>query len=267
LLAVNTSPSSISTSPIDFFSSPITYFSTHQNNTPDTTSFSSTAPVEHSSLISATSTINPSSLFSGNNTGTQLNSILTAYTGDLSACLGNCSNQGVCSLNSLQKYVCECNQLRTGASCQTDLRPCSSNPCLNNGTCSNIKNDTSFECICQNPKLFYGIYCENKMDLCLNNTNVCTKGQGFCIVNDTQSMCKCLKDFSGLKCEIMSSSLLVTKTIINASSIIAIVVLISFVILVVFFDFTKYFLKNRRSIQKNQQTQMKTQLKRFHYYS
>jgi hypothetical protein len=42
-------------------------------------------------------------LFSQNSTGSQLNSILSTYTGDLSACLGNCSNRGSCVLNSLQQ--------------------------------------------------------------------------------------------------------------------------------------------------------------------
>ena len=49
----------------------------------------------------------------------------------------------------------------------------------------------------------------------MNNSNVeCIKGQGYCILNDThdaQPMCKCLKDYSGSKCEIMSTSLLVIK--------------------------------------------------------
>ena len=110
-----------------------------------------------------------------------------------------------------------------GRACQTDSRPCSSNPCLNNGTCSNINNDTSFECTCQNPNLFYGIYCENKLDLCLNNTDICYMNQGYCVMNDTQPVCKCLMDYYGAKCELMSSSLVVRKAIINVSTIIVIV--------------------------------------------
>jgi hypothetical protein len=74
------------------------------------------------------------SLFSTNNAGDELNYVLSTYTGGLSECLVNCSNQGICVLNSLEQYVCQCNQFRLGASCQTDSRPCSSNPCLNNNT-------------------------------------------------------------------------------------------------------------------------------------
>ena len=181
----------------------------------------------------------------------------------MSACLGNCSNQGICVLNVYtQEYTCECNQYRTGKACQTDSRPCSSSPCLNNGTCSNTNNETSFQCICQNPNLFFGSYCENRIDLCFNNTEVCIKGQGYCVLNNTQSqpMCKCLKGYSGPKCEIMSTSLAVTKIIINASSIIAIVVLVSLIILVLCFDYTKYFAMKNRNVIKNKQ-----EIKRLYY--
>jgi len=207
------------------------------------------------------SSISASSFFTINNTGNKLNGVLSTYTGDLSGCLANCSNQGYCVLNSLQQYMCQCDQYKAGKACQSDLRPCSSNPCLNKGTCSNIMNinETSFQCICQN-NLFYGTYCENKVDLCLNNTDLCIKGQGYCVVNGTRPMCKCLKEYSGIKCELQSTSMVVRKAIINASSIIAIIVLVCFIILVFFFDYTKYLLtKNKKPKKKT------SQIKRLHY--
>jgi Tfp pilus assembly major pilin PilA len=131
---------------------------------PLTTTSTSTTTATSTSIttttITTTTTINTASLFSTNRTGSQLNEVLTNYTGDLSACLANCSNQGICILNSLQQYICECNQYRTGKSCQSDTRPCSSNPCLNNGLCIDTNNQTlSFQCICSNSSLFYGTYC------------------------------------------------------------------------------------------------------------
>jgi hypothetical protein len=193
-------------------------------------------------------------LFSTNNAGVELNNVLTNYTGGLSECLANCSHQGICVLNSFEQYVCQCNQFRMGASCQTDSRPCSSNPCLNNGTCSNLNNSTSFYCTCQNPDLFYGIYCENKKDLCKNNAEKCFKSQGFCIMNETQPLCKCFIDYSGSNCEIMSTSLFVRKSIINVSTLIAILVLVIFIVLLFCFDFTKYFFtKNHRLIIRKQE--------------
>ncbi len=199
-------------------------------------------------------------LFTTNSTGSQLNEVLSVYTGDLSGCLSNCSNQGYCVFNSIQKYVCKCNQYKTGKACQSDFRPCSSNPCLNNGTCSSIMNNTSFQCICQN-SLYSGIYCEQKLDLCINNTETCFNNQGFCIMNDTQPTCKCLMGYSGKKCELQSTSLVITKVIINASSIVAIIVLVSFSILILCFDYTKYFLmKNKKPTKKPPQIET-----RFYY--
>ena len=77
----------------------------------------------------------------------------------------NCSNQGVYKLDSLaQKYFCECAINFMGKSCQTDLRLCMRwNTCLNNATCLNL-NSTSFEC--PSNGLYYGKYCENRIDLC-----------------------------------------------------------------------------------------------------
>ena len=130
------------------------------------------------------------------------------------------------------------NQNRMGVSCQSDTRPCSSSPCLNNGSCYNTNNDTSFQCTCQND-LFYGIYCEYKLDLCLNSTK-CIKGQGICQVNDTQISCKCFKGYSGQNFEIISTSLLVTKSIISVTTILTIIIMVSYVIMIFCFDFTKY---------------------------
>ncbi len=158
-------------------------------------------------------------------------------------------------------YIYQCNQYRTGTGCQTDSRPCSSNPCLNNDTCSCMNNETSFQFFCQS-NLYYGTYCENKVDLCSNSTGMCYKNQGYCIMNDTQPMCKCLTGYSGTKCEITSASLVVRNAIINASSIIAIIVLVSFVIIVLCFDYTKYFLMNKRNSINN-----KPHIKKFYYTS
>jgi hypothetical protein len=86
---------------------------------------------------------------------------------DMSSCLNNCSNQRICKLDLItQKYSCECNTNFMGKSCQTDSRPCMRwNPCLNNATCFNL-NSTSVECKCPSNGLYYGEYCENRIDLC-----------------------------------------------------------------------------------------------------
>ena len=227
--------------------------STVTSTTISTTTFTTTTST------TTTTTINTASLFNTNNTGSQLNNILSNYAGDLSACLKNCSNQGICTLNSLQEYICECNHYRTGKSCQSDSRPCSGNPCLNNGTCVNTNNQTSFQFDCSS--LFYGTYCENKIDLCMNST-ICFNNQGYCKVNGSQPVCNCILGYSGVNCEIISSSLAVRKSIINAASIIAIIVITCYIFTIIGFDFTKYFLmKNKKQVQKKNQ-----KINKIHYH-
>jgi hypothetical protein len=59
-------------------------------------------------------------------------SFLSMY--DISDCLLNFTNHADC-LFSNDKFVGECQQNFTGSSCSVDQRVCSSQPCLNNGTC------------------------------------------------------------------------------------------------------------------------------------
>ena len=201
----------------------------------------------------------PIFIFSQNNTGSQLNNILKNYTGDLTACLANCSNQGTCVISNEQHYICQCNEYRTGISCQSDTRACSSGPCLNNGTCSSTNDDASFQCTCQN-EMYYGRQCENKFNFCLNST-ICIQNQGFCQMNGTQPMCKCFMDYSGTNCEIMSTSLIVKKAIISTTTIIAIIVMICYVVVIFCFDYTKYCLMGNNKTNKKK----KPIIKRFRY--
>jgi hypothetical protein len=237
---------------------------THQLSTTDLSTYSSLSSIYDStnsitnSIITSSSSLKFNSttsligFFGINNTGVQLNDVLSTYTVDLSSCLANCSNQGICELNSFEQYVCQCNQFRMGASCQTDSRPCSSSPCLNKGTCSNVmdNNKTSFRCNCEK-NLYFGVHCEHHVNLCSNNTEICFNNQGYCIMNGTKPMCKCFMDYSGNNCEIMSTSLVVKKAIINVSTITAIIVIVCFIIMIISFDYTKYFLmRNKIMIKK-----------------
>ncbi len=56
----------------------------------------------------------------------------------VTSCMSNCSNNGICEFKENQTYGCLCNTFYIGEFCQTDKRPCSSVPCLNNGTCSEV---------------------------------------------------------------------------------------------------------------------------------
>ena len=137
------------TSPISLSSTSVSISSTLIIQKTPVSSTEITSMLYVTSSLTLSPTTNASSLFSQNNTGSQVNNVLKTYTGDLSACLANCSNQGICTLNSMQQYICQCNLFRTGISCQSDSRPCSSGPCLNGGICNDTMNKTSFECTCQ----------------------------------------------------------------------------------------------------------------------
>lgn len=113
------------------------------------------------------------------------------YTGDLSGCLSNCSNQGLCSLNSANEYVCQCDTYYSGVKCQTDNRPCSSSPCLNDGNCTNTIDPYTgtlslYTCDCGS--YFYGTNCEYYSDLCANFS---CSGHGTCKDTSSGPNCTC----------------------------------------------------------------------------
>ena len=168
---------------------------------------------------------------------------------DLSACLTNCSNNGQCSFDiKNSKFICICSfDYYTGTKCEIDKRPCSSFQCFNNGTCLNKINETTqqydFECQCQYP--YYSRRCESKINLCQINST-CVPNQGLCIINGTQTACKCFTGYSGDFCEIMSSSLQTAKAISNISALVAIILIICFMVLIVLSDLTKLFPKKAK---------------------
>jgi hypothetical protein len=171
---------------------------------------------------------------------------------DMSSCLNNCSNQGICKLDSLtQNYLCECNSNFMGKSCQTDVRPCNRwNPCLNNATCLNL-NSTSFECKCPSNGLYYGEYCENQINLC---ENVTCSSNGYCYLlqNQTQTKCKCNNGYSGETCDVESNSIKQLKTFQWTSTIICIICLITFWTLILGSDVLDYLKIGDQHIDMNE---------------
>ena len=170
--------------------------------------------------------------------------LLSASTGDISGCLSNCSSKGFCNQNpSTYEYECECVGYSTGSDCSSDIRPCSSNPCLNNGLCSDFSkvssslNISTTDYLCQCALNYYGNQCQNKINVC---KNVTCSANGYCIDLGNSTKCKCKKYFSGDFCEIESNELKTVKAVISMATIIAFIVFIVYITIVLLCDYTSF---------------------------
>ena len=154
---------------------------------------------------------------------------------DLSGCIVNCTNRGYCVFDLVSdSFRCACKEFYTGKACKTDLRACSSSPCLNNATC--VENNTlAFNCECEMG--YEGVYCENKINICANET---CSNNGICEDLNNLPKCKCFSMYEGDRCDKESSQLRTIKFIISMSSIIAIFAIICFYLVILIMDFLKY---------------------------
>ncbi|RNA13748.1 eyes shut -like protein [Brachionus plicatilis] len=144
---------------------------------------------------------------------------------DINNCLLNCSNNGKCRLNSESKFVCECFDDFIGDRCQHNTRPCYLNRCRNNATCIENSLNKTYSCECftesNQTSLYYGTYCEKKIDVCSNET---CSNHGYCKEENNEPKCSCFYMYSGDKCEKESEELKKNKMIVKTTTIIAIIV-------------------------------------------
>ena len=161
--------------------------------------------------------------------------LLSSSKYDISDCVSNCSNQGLCKLSSTGfKFVCECNSNFSGSKCDIDLRPCSFNPCLNYVNCESLlllsSSSFDFKCFCKDG--FYGKRCQHKINLCENET---CSGNGICqVISNNQSKygesieCKCfgIGQYEGKSCETKTVQAIIRQTTVKTTYIIAIVILV-----------------------------------------
>ena len=165
---------------------------------------------------------------------------------DVTSCLVNCSNNGICKLDSTTtlKYICECKEHFIGTQCQTDQRPCSrsTNKCMNNGTCINSLNYTTFTCKCKENGLYFGQYCENTKDLCKNRTcslhGYCKQTQNGSFI---QTQCKCNKGYEGDDCEIESIFLKIVRNIQWLTTVLFVVAILIVCIFVITCDILDFY--------------------------
>ncbi|CAF1100115.1 unnamed protein product, partial [Brachionus calyciflorus] len=163
---------------------------------------------------------------------------------DLTDCISNCSNRGSCILKSNKRFTCSCFSNFQGDSCQYDSRQCTSNPCLNNGSCIDFDSkqinsslgENTYLCECD--QFYLGKNCEIEKDICENET---CSGNGYCYNFENRPKCKCFSMYLGEKCDVESNDIKVVKSVIKTSSIIAILVIIAFVIMFPVFDILSLF--------------------------
>ena len=162
--------------------------------------------------------------------------ILSLSGQDLTGCLSNCSNNGVCGINADSKFVCNCQEYFVGDACQTDTRACSYFPCQNGGICSEVivlNEPNTFNCSC-NASLFYGTRCESKIDLCAG-ISCSLQGKCFDVIN--KPVCKCFDNYNGSECEVKSETLKIIESTINVMSNVAISVIVCFFVAVMAIDY------------------------------
>uniref|UniRef100_A0AAR2L2E2 FAT atypical cadherin 1a n=1 Tax=Pygocentrus nattereri TaxID=42514 RepID=A0AAR2L2E2_PYGNA len=109
------------------------------------------------------------------------------------ACTSNpCSNGGTCTELPNGGYFCKCSALFMGTHCEVSISPCSSNPCLYGGTC--VPRGDDFYCQCR------GQYSGQRCQLGPYCTENPCKNSGRCIDSLDGPVCECEPGFQGDRC-------------------------------------------------------------------
>ncbi|XP_052244854.1 adhesion G protein-coupled receptor L4-like [Dreissena polymorpha] len=113
---------------------------------------------------------------------------------EIMECSSNpCQNGATCS-ELLDGYLCKCANGFTGTHCQTEILECSSNPCKNGASCA--EQIAGYRCFCAIG--FTGTHCELEIMEC--SSNPCKNG-AICSESIGGYRCNCAIGFTGTHCE------------------------------------------------------------------
>ena len=117
-------------------------------------------------------------------------------------------------MDQVNSYSCLCASGFTGINCQTRIKACDSQPCLNDGSCVNLANSStiltfqlSYQCHCAFG--FTGPRCEKFVDWCHGASGPCQNG-ATCLQMSNLFQCICPSNWTGPVCDIQNSSCAVT---------------------------------------------------------
>uniref|UniRef100_A0A673CM27 Slit homolog 2 (Drosophila) n=1 Tax=Sphaeramia orbicularis TaxID=375764 RepID=A0A673CM27_9TELE len=113
-------------------------------------------------------------------------------------CLSNpCKNDGTCSNDPVHYYRCTCPYGFKGQNCEEPIHACISNPCQNGGTCHLKEGEGgNFWCVC--PEGFEGDSCEINIDDCEDND---CENNSTCVDGINNYTCMCSPEYTGELCE------------------------------------------------------------------
>nr|XP_055061421.1 slit homolog 2 protein isoform X3 [Misgurnus anguillicaudatus] len=113
-------------------------------------------------------------------------------------CLSNpCKNDGTCSNHPVDFYRCTCPYGFKGQDCEEPIHACISNPCQNGGTCQLKDGDENTHwCVC--PDGFEGDDCEINIDDCEDND---CENNSTCVDGINNYTCLCSPEYTGELCE------------------------------------------------------------------
>ena len=118
---------------------------------------------------------------------------------NINECSSNpCLNNGTC-LDGVNGYKCNCPGAFNGTHCESWTDLCHPSPCINNGSCINRNYSASgYECNCTGTG-YAGPHCQYVRGFCYPY-NPCVHGQ--CHDNGTSYNCNCTKGYHGINCSV-----------------------------------------------------------------